>query len=401
MPGLGGRMRRHLGDHEMAKYLLAYQGGAMPETQEEQARVMAAWGRWYEGLGAAVVDPGSPVGAARTDLARLLARGAVAPPRDSLGAARMAGSLSPSRRRNTSIRPLTNRSELDYVCKREEPMPGSMQGDEASASGRVAAAPALAEDVSCGLAEAQLPAVFAFLARLAEAIVATVGPDCEVVVHDLRKPDHSIVAISGQLTGRHVGAPVPDPELLPGEVDKFTHDDLRRRGSTAGGRELLASTVWIRNPAGHIVGAVCINLDVAGLRAARDLIDRRLGQDQVSARPFPTFASNLPEFTRLAVGSVLGTGRADRHRLRAADRIELVRRLDAEGVFSLRGAANAVAAELGISRATIYADLRASRRQIPHVDSELSALPAPPAATRRRPGSAHLADPASRRAGSG
>jgi len=46
----------------MAKYLLAYHGGGMPETEEETAKVMAAWGEWYGKLGAAVADPGNPVG---------------------------------------------------------------------------------------------------------------------------------------------------------------------------------------------------------------------------------------------------------------------------------------------------------------------------------------------------
>ena len=32
----------------MANYLLAYHGGGMADTEEEQARVMAAWGKWYE-----------------------------------------------------------------------------------------------------------------------------------------------------------------------------------------------------------------------------------------------------------------------------------------------------------------------------------------------------------------
>lgn len=50
----------------MAKYLLAYHGGGMPASEEETARVMAAWARWYEELGDAVVDPGNPVGGART-----------------------------------------------------------------------------------------------------------------------------------------------------------------------------------------------------------------------------------------------------------------------------------------------------------------------------------------------
>jgi len=50
----------------MANYLLAYHGGGMPETPEEQARVLAAWGKWYENLGAAIVDGGNPVSQART-----------------------------------------------------------------------------------------------------------------------------------------------------------------------------------------------------------------------------------------------------------------------------------------------------------------------------------------------
>jgi hypothetical protein len=50
----------------MGKYLLAYHGGTMPQTQEEQARVLAAWGVWYGSLGNAIVDPGNPVGQTAT-----------------------------------------------------------------------------------------------------------------------------------------------------------------------------------------------------------------------------------------------------------------------------------------------------------------------------------------------
>ena len=46
----------------MAKYALIFHGGAMPETEEESAKVMAAWGVWMEGLGAALTDPGNPLG---------------------------------------------------------------------------------------------------------------------------------------------------------------------------------------------------------------------------------------------------------------------------------------------------------------------------------------------------
>jgi len=46
----------------MANYVLAFKGGGMPETEEERAAVTAAWGAWYGGLGAAVVDAGNPFG---------------------------------------------------------------------------------------------------------------------------------------------------------------------------------------------------------------------------------------------------------------------------------------------------------------------------------------------------
>jgi hypothetical protein len=42
-------------------YLLVYHGGAMPETQEEQARVMQQWTDWFGVLGDRLVDGGNPV----------------------------------------------------------------------------------------------------------------------------------------------------------------------------------------------------------------------------------------------------------------------------------------------------------------------------------------------------
>lgn len=51
----------------MANYLLTYSGGSgMPETEAEQAAVMQQWGTWYEELGEAIVNPGNPVGEAKT-----------------------------------------------------------------------------------------------------------------------------------------------------------------------------------------------------------------------------------------------------------------------------------------------------------------------------------------------
>lgn len=51
----------------MAKYLLAYKGGAgMAATDEERQAAMAVWGNWFGSLGQAVVDGGNPFGPSAT-----------------------------------------------------------------------------------------------------------------------------------------------------------------------------------------------------------------------------------------------------------------------------------------------------------------------------------------------
>jgi hypothetical protein len=47
----------------MAKYVLAYKGGAMAQTDAEREAAMATWGSWFGSLGQAVVDAGNPFGA--------------------------------------------------------------------------------------------------------------------------------------------------------------------------------------------------------------------------------------------------------------------------------------------------------------------------------------------------
>ncbi len=44
----------------MSDYVLLYQGGSMPETDEERKTVMDAWTAWFTSLGSAVKDQGNP-----------------------------------------------------------------------------------------------------------------------------------------------------------------------------------------------------------------------------------------------------------------------------------------------------------------------------------------------------
>lgn len=44
----------------MGKYVFAYRGGGMAQTDEARQAAMAAWGAWFGKLGPAIVDPGNP-----------------------------------------------------------------------------------------------------------------------------------------------------------------------------------------------------------------------------------------------------------------------------------------------------------------------------------------------------
>jgi hypothetical protein len=50
----------------MGKYVLAYRGGGVPETEDEQNAVMEAWTGWFTDLGPAIVDGGNPFGPGAT-----------------------------------------------------------------------------------------------------------------------------------------------------------------------------------------------------------------------------------------------------------------------------------------------------------------------------------------------
>lgn len=50
----------------MSKYIFIYHGGKQFESKEEGMAHMQAWRQWMQGLGDAIIDPGTPVGKSYT-----------------------------------------------------------------------------------------------------------------------------------------------------------------------------------------------------------------------------------------------------------------------------------------------------------------------------------------------
>ena len=202
------------------------------------------------------------------------------------------------------------------------------------------------------------------LERLAEGIVAVVGPHCEVVLHDFSDPEHSVVLIAGNVTSRRVGAPVPDLSFISGELDRDTPDQLNYR-ARIGSHHLQSSTVWIHDTDGTPIGAVCINVDYSDLTHARELLDKlaTAAQNVSNLVVTDTFAKDVGDLIELSISEFLRQeGIQSVEALGSREKLRLIQVLEERGLFRIRGAVNQVADVLDVSRASIY-NYRSSLKQ--------------------------------------
>lgn len=209
-------------------------------------------------------------------------------------------------------------------------------------------------------ADASQDAIIDALRPVIQGIADTFGPWCEVVLHDYRQPAHSVVAIAGSVTNRHVGGAMSEIGLSMLARGDGAVNDLNYVTRTPHGKVIKSSTMPLRDGRGHVFAAICINLDIMPLRQVSSLVDQLVGAEarQVATT---TFTDDFDEVVDAMVAAEEARLAKPAATLTPEERIELVGALDARGVFSVRNAVPRVAAKLGVSRSGLYATLTRSR----------------------------------------
>jgi predicted transcriptional regulator YheO len=115
-------------------------------------------------------------------------------------------------------------------------------------------------------------AIISALVPLVDGIAATFGPVCEVVLHDYRDPEKSVVAVAGALTGRSVGGAMSEIGLRMLARGDEAADELNYLTRTKGGQQLKSSTMVLRDSTGAVFGALCVNVDVTAVQQAQALL---------------------------------------------------------------------------------------------------------------------------------
>lgn len=204
----------------------------------------------------------------------------------------------------------------------------------------------------------------AVLIPFVKGIVATLGKNCEVVIHDLETPESSMVYIAGNVTNRSIGAPITNLvlETLRTTGDK-SEDLICYQTVTRDGKVLKSSTMFIRDKSGKIIGCMCINIDLTEFLLCQKILGQftEFPGDTSSNVKNEFFAQDVNEVIENLIKHVVDSSKVPVALMQKEDKIQIVHELDKKGVFLVKGSVEQVASMLGVSRYTIYNYLEETR----------------------------------------
>ncbi|MBC9725134.1 transcriptional regulator [Streptomyces sp. TRM68367] len=178
---------------------------------------------------------------------------------------------------------------------------------------------------------------------------------CEVVLHDLRDPNHAIRAIENNLSGREVGDSVTELGLARIEDPDYPSVIQNYPNQFPDGRPAKSTSIGIKNAAGEYIAALCLNLDVSVLSPVTLALSNLVATDtEHREQPLETLRDRTARELRRAVEALAAERGATPRSLSREDKKALVRQLHRDGYFDSRDAAQTIADLLGVSRATVY-----------------------------------------------
>lgn len=112
--------------------------------------------------------------------------------------------------------------------------------------------------------------------KVAKFIADINGPDCEVLVHDLKNIKESIIYVAnGHITDRKVGGGITDYALSIITKDDYKTNDsvVNYIGRSNDGKITRSSTYYIKDNGGELIGLLCVNYDISKLLEIKNDID--------------------------------------------------------------------------------------------------------------------------------
>ncbi len=202
---------------------------------------------------------------------------------------------------------------------------------------------------------------------VADTIVATFGSNCEVVIHDLRNVQSSLIYIKGTVTGRELGAPTTEVILKEIRSDgDQVKDMLGFTSRTRDGKFIKSSVSFIRTDSGKVIGFLGINFDVTAFSMVNQIINEfslTYDVDQIDRTMNESYAKNIEEVFENMIENTLLDIHVPIHKMSREDKIHFVQQLDNNGAFLIQGSVERITQVLGVSKQTIYNYLEETRTE--------------------------------------
>lgn len=193
---------------------------------------------------------------------------------------------------------------------------------------------------------------------LADMIAQTIGPHCEVVLHDMATPLQSVVYIANNtVTGRKIGDGF---NLIISDVLSSRHfeNDMLCNYSfrTSDGKLIKSSTTLLRDENGLVIGAMCINIDTTVITENIKWLQNLLPDATANmAESRDNNAPHVLEVVNEVIDKIFNS--RDEKKMSHDEKMELMRQMDSRGIFLTKGAIEKVAEKMGVSKVTVYSYL--------------------------------------------
>jgi predicted transcriptional regulator YheO len=191
---------------------------------------------------------------------------------------------------------------------------------------------------------------------IVEGIAKTFGKNCEVVLHDFNNFQSSIIAIeNGHVTGRSLGSPMTEVGLQAIRKGNTNDSILNYTGKSTDGRALKSSTMFINDDKGQVIGCLCINFDMSELIVAQNAIQELTQTENKEDMKQSDYLSNSVNdvLSSIVTNTLEELGKPVAY-MSKDEKVNIVKRLDEQGAFLIKGAIDYVAKVLCVSRYTIY-----------------------------------------------
>ena len=223
--------------------------------------------------------------------------------------------------------------------------------------------------------QAEREAVINALRQVVPMLGAMAGPHLEVVLHDVSRPENSVVAIAnGHISGRAVGSSVLEGPhgdrgfaaatrvVSPGGAVHSMVDGYETE--TADGRKLKSASAIFRDADGIPFATLCLNADLGMFHGTYAWLEQMLAPVRQAVAPLaaPVPASAAAQQMDTLIQEIIGDT-VSLAAMKREQRIEAVREMQRRGLFIVKGGVQRAADALKVSRFTIYNYIEELRKQ--------------------------------------